>query len=377
MKVLNVNMTLDAVMGGGTAERTFQISRNIAKKGISCTVLTTDLGLNAQRINELEGVRVIALPTLQKRFYLPKFSYKYLMEIIKEADIIHLMNHWTLINALVYFMARRLKKPYVVCPAGSLSVTYRSKLLKDIFNLFVGKRIIKNANRLIAITADEIPYFQKYGVSLEKISVIPNGIDIIDSELTGPNGFKEKYRIPDGPFLLFVGRLHYVKGPDLLLQAFVRIAEKYREYHLVFIGPDDGMLADINKLISVYKMKDRVHLIGYVGGQDKVMAYHAADLLVIPSRQEAMSVVVLEAGATGTPVLITDRCGFGEIADYQGGLVVPASVKGLEEGLDTLLQKPEKLSAMGDNLKKYTMTYFTWEVMIKKYLELFAEILYK
>ena len=134
MKVLNVNNTIDPVTGGGTAERTFQMSRYLIKSGISCSILTTNIGLTSERIQALNGVEIIAYPCISTRFYVPKFSYKEIKQLIASVDIIHLMGHWTFLNALVYVIARRLKKPYVLCPAGSLVIYGRSKVLKRFYN---------------------------------------------------------------------------------------------------------------------------------------------------------------------------------------------------------------------------------------------------
>jgi glycosyltransferase involved in cell wall biosynthesis len=115
--------------------------------------------------------------------------------------------------------------------------------------------------------------------------------------------------------------------------------------------------------------------VGYLSGVMKSQAYHAADLLVIPSRQEAMSIVVLEAGITGTPVLLTDKCGFDEVEKIRGGKVVPASVEGLQKGLVELLSNLDRLKLMGENLKRYTLEHFTWNSVIEKYLSLYNQVL--
>jgi len=130
MKVLTVNTHLDPVTGGGGAERTFQLCRSLVKAGIECTVLTTDLGLTAERIKALDGVNVIALPCLLKRFYISRFSYSEIKNIVEDADIVHLMGHWTFMNALVYLAAHSLNKPHVVCPAGTLPIYGRSEFIK-------------------------------------------------------------------------------------------------------------------------------------------------------------------------------------------------------------------------------------------------------
>lgn len=134
MKILNVIQLLDPHLGGGTVERTFQMSRHLARQGLECTVLTTDLGLTDERLIELDGVKVVSFPCLNRRFYLPRFSWQRIRELVREADVIHLMNHWTLLNALVYIELRRQSKPYVICPAGALPLVGRSRLLKRIYN---------------------------------------------------------------------------------------------------------------------------------------------------------------------------------------------------------------------------------------------------
>lgn len=375
MKVLNVNMSLDPVAGGGTAERTFQMSRFLAKAGIECIVLTTDLGLTPKRIKDMDGVKVVAFPCLVKRFYVPKISYGLIKRIVADIDVFHLMGHWTVINAIVYFIGRSLNKPYVVCPAGALQIYGRSKIIKKIYNWVIGKSIIRNANGHIAITKDEKNQFQDYGVDVGKVSIISNGINPEDFKEIDAADFRGKYGIGNAPFIIFVGRLNSIKGPDLLLGAFCKLKEKIRDFHLVFVGPDEGMLAELKEKVANDNVGDRVHFIDYLGGIEKSNAYHAAELVVIPSRQEAMSFVVLEAGITGTPVLITDQCGFSEVASIGGGYVVDASIEGIEKGLIEILTDPNGLQSKGINLKKYIYTHFLWDLVIDKYIKLYSEIL--
>src|SRR5688572_5963073 len=107
MRVLNVNHSLDPIHGGGTAERTFQMSRCLSRSGLTCTILTTETGSPSRRIKALEEVDVIALPLLSDRFYVPRVSRSTLERLVGDADIVHLMGHWTILNAAVYLTARR------------------------------------------------------------------------------------------------------------------------------------------------------------------------------------------------------------------------------------------------------------------------------
>ena len=208
--------------------------------------------------------------------------------------------------------------------------------------------MVREADGHVAIAANEIPYFKAYGVPEDKVVVIPNGIAPEDYSVSDSTAFRKRYRLGDHPFVLFVGRLNHIKGPDLLLEAFCRAGEDLADFHLVLAGPDEGMLAQLRALAREAGIDDRVHFIGRLGGAEKSWAYHAAELLVVPSRQEAMSLVALEAGVTGTPVLLTEECGFGEVDRIGGGKVVPASVEGLREGLVELLEDLPRLTFMGE-----------------------------
>jgi glycosyltransferase involved in cell wall biosynthesis len=311
---------------------------------------------------------------LWQRFFVPKFRYAEIEDLVRKADIIHLMNHWTFLNALVYFIAQRLKKPYVVCPAGVLLIYGRSRIKKTLYNWFVGNRLIRRAAKHIAITADEIPQFRNYGVQDDSITIIPNGIDPGDFSDNQVDDFRNKFGLGRAPFILFMGRLNSVKGPDLLLRAFCNLRDHLVPYHLVFAGTDENMAAELRAMAAQYNVEDRIHFLGYVGGLDKSRAYYAADLLVIPSRREAMSIVVLEAGITGTPVLMTDQCGFNEIAETGGGMVVPASVEGIENGLVDMLRQPSSLKMKGQKLKAFVSKSFLWDSIVARYVHLYKDL---
>lgn len=373
MRILNVNHTLDPVTGGGTAERTLQMSRHFIGGGIKCTVLTTDLGEHPERIPAPVRGSVVTLPLLLRRFYVPRCSLRQIEKIVANADVIHLMGHWTLLNALVYLAARKLGKPYVFCPAGALPVFGRSKMLKIIYNWTIGKAIVEHAAKCIAITEDEKAQFHRYGVADDKIVVLPNGVNEEEFTFRDDAGFRKKFGLSERPFILFVGRLNLIKGPDLLLRAFCQIKEEFPSCDLVIVGPDGGMLDMLKKIVLQCAAEQRVHFLGYLAGMEKSWAYHAATLLVIPSRQEAMSIVVLEAGISGTPSLFTDRCGLDEIANCGYGWMVPPSVEGLKKGLQDILSSPAKLKTT--KINEYVLANYSWSVVIERYRGLYQELL--
>lgn len=374
MKILNVTVLLDAASGGGTAERTFQLSRSLVAKGHDVTVLTTDIGLTEERIASLTGVTVVGLPCLLKRFFVVLPRLFLISALVKRADAIHLMGHWNLLNVIVFMAATLWGKPYAVCPAGELRVFGRSSLLKRLFNRLVGYRIIRGASAWIAITADENVQYEQYGVPPEKVSVIPNGIvakDLLVEESTDILG---RVGVTPKNYILFMGRLNPIKGPDLLLGAFARAALRYPELKLVFAGPDGGLLEALKIKVGASGLAGRVIFAGYVAGGDKATLYRQARLLVIPSRHEAMSIVVLEAGVVSVPVLLTDQCGFDDVQRTGGGMVVEASMDPIEHGLIQLMDSPELLPEMGERLHRMVMGKYTWEIAVQRHEQLFAAV---
>lgn len=373
--ILNVNTTIDLMTGGGTAERTFQMSRFLALKGAKCTVLTINTGLDLSRVLALKPAVVVITPLIWKRYYIPIISWKSIIKLVADADIVHLMGHWSVLNGLVYIALRRAHKPYVVCPAGALPLFGRSKWLKLLFNFIVGKKIILNASGWIAVTSAEFPHFESYGIPSSKVTVIPNGISKADFPVVDVNSFKRSKGLSDKPIILFMGRLNPIKGPDLLLQAFILVKDIISDYQLVFAGPDEGMQSELVEMAKKEGVIDRVHFLGYIGGNDKSAAYHMASLLVIPSRQEAMSIVALEAGICGTPVLLTDQCGFSEIKSIDPFLEIPASPSGIADGLVRLLAKPNELKALSIAFENFVSARYSWNYIINRYIELYQKII--
>lgn len=374
MRVLLVNHLLDAVTGGGTSERTYQIGKFLTREGVDCTILALDIGITAERRAGLGETKLITLPCLNKRFFIPRVTPKALHRLISDVDVIHLSGHWTLLNLLVYRACRRLGKPYLFSPAGALKPFGRSLLLKRLYNRVIGHRIAQGAAMGVAITEDERADFYAHGVAFEQIVVIPNGIDPDQYQVADSQRAVAKLRQDAGlgmqPFMLFLGRLSEIKGPDLLLEAFAEVADRFPDFRLVFAGPDDGMRASLEATASAHGLADRVLFLGFVGGQRKAILLQAAHILVIPSRREAMSIVVLEAGACQCPALFTDACGLADFAQAGAGIMVGADAQGIASGLQCALTDSELLASSADRLAAIVSAEYLWSIQAKRFAAL-------
>lgn len=371
-KILNVSTFLNTKFGGGTAERALKIHQYSLKNGCDCITLGTSIGVAKDDLSKFSA-SIIALPIIYKRFYLPLFQFSKIVKLVKHADIVHLIGHWSPLNAYVYWILKIYGKPYVVCPAGALPIYGRSTVLKKIYNVLIGKRIIREANGCVAITNEEVSHFKNYGVNSKMITIIPNGvsnqvdsnINILDSRLS---------EIIKCEYLLFVGRLNWIKGPDILMKSFLKIEKLYPDLNLVFAGVDEGYL-NILKLQLPPVLASRVHFMGYVDDVEKSILYRNAKLLVIPSRHEAMSIVVLEAGVFATPVLMTDQCGFLDIEKIDARLICKANEDSIAINLNCLLSNDEELKCMGKKIQDMVIKNYTWDVIFKKYNNLFSGLI--
>lgn len=375
MNVLNVNSYIDLKTGGGTAERTFKMSRFLALQGNKCTILTINTGIDESIVSALRPADIFLTGLLWRRYFIPLVRWKTILKLVENADIVHLMGHWSILNALVYIATKRSKKPYVVCPAGALPLFGRSNYLKKIYNFVIGRRIIKNASAWIAVTSAEFVQFESYGIPASQVTVIPNGVSAEDFPQIDVQSYKHSIGLACKPIILFMGRLNPIKGPDLLLEAFALIHKRIPEFHLVFAGPDEGMKSSLIEMAQQSNLSEYVHFLGYVDGIDKSAAYRMAYLLVVPSRQEAMSIVALEAAVCGTPVMLTDQCGFSEVKSIRSDFEVPADIKGIANGLLSLLDESEKLKHDAALLQEFVIKRYSWDSIVHEYIELYASIL--
>lgn len=374
MRILNVIMCLDPVGGGGSVERVYQLSKILAQNGEDCTILTTQQGWDEEYIRELGNVKVAALPYLTERFKIPLGLFGWLKHNAPSYDAIHLSMNWTIITALTYVFLRHQKLPYFFSAMGWLSIDGRSRFIKSVYRVLFTKPIVRNAKMCVAITKREISEYAGLGVDRTRIALIPNGI-ALEAFSTAPqrDAFRSHFSIDGRPFILFIGRLNPIKGPDLLLEAFAKVSDTFPSYQLVIAGNNYGYLEELKKLSILRGVDDKVTFLDPIFGTLKDSAYSSADLFVIPSRFDTMTIVALEAAALGTPVLLTKQCDFDELHDADGGLAVDASVSGLEYGLRSLLSEPKKLKRMGINGKRFVVSNYSWDSIYEKFITMFRQ----
>jgi glycosyltransferase involved in cell wall biosynthesis len=195
------------------------------------------------------------------------------------------------------------------------------------------------------------------------INVIPNGIFAEEfDDLPAPG---ESTRLVPGicagrRFILFLARLHYMKGPDLLLNAFARIADKVPDLDLVIAGPDFGMKQGLTAQITKAGLLTRVHMPGAVYGREKLALLHDAECLCQPSRHEGFSITMLEALACGLPVITTTNANFDEIGAAGAGIIAGADAESLSTAVLRLTTNPQSRIDQSERGRNLVMRCYTW-----------------
>ena len=379
MKILNVNCIVDRAAGGGTAERTLTMSRMLQAIGHDCSILSLDIGYENDNTRDYSGVKLILLKCILKRFYVPLISKDTLKRIKSEveyADIVHIMTHWAVLNVIVYYFCEKLDKPYVICPAGTMIIYGRSIWIKKLFNIIIGIKIVKNAARCIAISIDEISRFVECGVPQEKIVHIPNGIIEPDISQPAVDNFRKKYKLDNLQYIFYIGRLNSIKGPDLLVSAFIRVSDRLKNLALILAGPDEGLKKQLQQLISDEGMEDHIRFIGNLDHIEKYYGYEASKFFVVPSRHDAMSIVVLEGGILKKPVILTDQCGLNDIGECGGGIIVSPTVESIGNGLCEMVERDD-YENMGNRLYRHIINNYTWDRIVRNIEALYLELIRK
>lgn len=382
---------------GGPIISVSSLAESLARHGHDVTVFTTDSNLDqtldvpTDRIVDVEGVKVRyfrrrpLIPTRVPRVgYLSKsvgFLYapelrSALDELVPSVDLVHTHLPFVYPTYAAAHAAFHHGKPLFYHQRGVFDperLKFRS-LKKALYLRLVEVPILRRAEMLIALTETERSSYMRLGVKTP-IRVIPNGIDADPySRPPDPSDLASLGIRPAHRLVLFMGRLHPIKGADRLLAAFVRIAQRYPDAVLVLAGPDEfGIEQAFRAGAEAAGLGERVVFPGMVSGPLKYSLLARADLFCLPSDAEGFSMAVLEALASGTAVLLTPGCHFPEVERSGAGKIVANNVPALATALDELLAAPAALAGMGARGQQLVAERFTWTRITDAVVEAYAD----
>jgi glycosyltransferase involved in cell wall biosynthesis len=258
---------------------------------------------------------------------------------LRNMQFVQLHGVWRPLLATAARICTRHSIAYSITPHGMLSPwsLEQKKWKKRLALLAVWRRILDEAAFLHCLNSTEAELIRPLGLR-SPVVLAPNGVFLEEYAQMPPGRFADRHpRLAGRRFILFMGRLHYKKGLDYLLEAFRVVVSRHPDVDLVIAGPDDGEEAGVRRLVRNYRLEDRVHLVGAIYGSAKREALADATLFCLPSRDEGFSVAITEAMACRVPVVISENCHFPEVEAAGAGIVCSLSAQAIGDGLTALL----------------------------------------
>ena len=192
--------------------------------------------------------------------------------------------------------------------------------------------------------------------------LVSNGVDLDEAAPHAKSEFLKNYPMLAGKrVILFLGRLHRIKGVDVLARCFATLASIFPDTVLLVAGPDDGARGEMRSILRKAGVLNRTVFTGLLTGDRKLAAYQCADLFVTLSYGDAFSNAILEALAARLPVVISEHCNFPEVAEHGAGFVVPLDDASVCEAIGKLLSDVRLGARMGRNGGKLVEERYAWQ----------------
>src|SRR5665647_900630 len=359
---------------GGSAVVPYELSKQLERRGHTVTLVTTDFRIDPSLTGSLTGVEVLPFRCLANvgGFLISPALKKYLRENTSKFDVVHLHNYRTYQNVVAHHYARKNNVPYVLQAHGSLPRIVEKQGAKKLYDYLWGNSLLKDVTKAIAVSDIEARQYAEMRVQKEKILTIPNALNVEEyTTLPQIGHFANKYRLHNKIIILFLGRLHVIKGIEFLLRSYALLSREIQNTVLVIAGPDGGYAKRAKELITALHLQDDVLLLPEYIDKDKLSAYRDATVLVYPSAYEIFGLVPFEAVLCGTPIIITDNCGCSEMVKEGGfGYVIQyGDTNGLKDAMAYAIENVDEAQASAKRGAQYVFSNLTWEKIAQRFEE--------
>jgi len=372
------HITDDFSPESGVTGMVMQLTRYLGGQGWASTILTPTSRAGAVTA-EADLVKFPLVPGGVWRF--PRGLKSYLQQLNRiDGPILHLHGVWMGFQWLAAQVARRQKIPVLLSPHGMLNRWHlRHVGFKELRKLIYWRALACPAFRHIplihAITPRERDELATW-LPGQCIQVIPNAIDLEAMDHLRATAGDESAPAVHEPYLLFLGRLHPVKGIDLLIEAFAQsMRESKRRFRLLIVGPesDPAYSAKLKSLVRLLKVEQKVTFLGPVfEPQEKISLYRHAWAFCAPSQTEVMGLVNLEAASVQLPVVTTHETGLWDWEEG-GGVLVHPRVEELSRALEQVFSWSEsERQERGHRMRQLVERRYTWQAVGPQWLELYG-----
>ena len=290
-----------------------------------------------------------------------------------QPDLIHLRGLWRQPSLVsLRWKQQYPHKPLIVQTAGMLEPWARSRKrwLKSAYYHLVEQRLIEQCDLIHATSEQEVATLKRLGIEASRIILVEEGvflpsIDVLQASASGRSTRR----------LLFLSRLHPVKGVELLLEALSMLRPRGWVCQICGMGQSDYELK-LRSQVARLHLGDLVHFSGPLSGKAKQRVLAQADAFVLPSFSESFGIAIAEAMSWGLPVVTTTSTPWQVLADQDMGWCIPPSLNGLSEALFELFNSSDsRLSSMGYRSHQYIAQHYDWRVISQRMIGIYQSLL--
>lgn len=296
------------------------------------------------------------------------FAPKMLPALLEwEPDIVHLHGLWMHTSRTAAVWAKRTGRPFVISPHGMLapSALAFSPAKKRLARLLYQDRCFAEASAFHATCEAEALDIERFGLN-QKIDIVPHGIR--------PRVRPDVSR--DGKTILSLGRLHPVKGLDVLIAAWSRLEGQFPEWRLQIVGPDeDGYREKLERLIASHSLA-RCTIGPALYGEEKYRALAEAGVFALPSQSENFGLTVLESLLMETPVVASHGTPWSVLREESCGDWVAGDAESFASAIARLIKAGNQIrAAMGARGRDLALSAFSWDAIASKAAASYARVL--
>lgn len=366
---------------GGAQVHTLRLSQKLRARDIDVVVVTRyHTGL--ARYEEVSGVPTYRVgagagPKALSALSFSQGAVRLLYTLRNRYDIIHC--HQMVSPMTIGLLAQALvHKPLVVNPhargvIGDIAVLTQRRPITGRIRLAAAKQ---RGDAFVSISDDIGDELRGVGVAPQKLWSIPNGVDLDHFTPSAPEArsmLREQLQLPQAPTVLFTGRLAQVKALDVLLNAWPLVRQQVPGARLLVLGDGEERAA----LEAQAKRLGVAESVTFYGSTADVAPFlRAADAYVLCSRSEGLPVALLEAMASGLPIVATNVGGMAQVLEdgVTGRLVPVEDAPALASGLAEALSSPAA-SNWGEQGRKHVAAHFSLDAVAEQYIAMYEVLL--
>lgn len=396
---------------GGVVNAVYEISKKQVETSNDVTVFTTDSCSERIHLDNRFNVDVNGIKTYYFKNISNTLKWKTMVDTpieaksffkkeLKNFDIVHIHEHRHSLAILAHHYAIKYDIPYVVQSHGSVLPFFQKEGLKKVFDKFWGCGILKDANKLFATSDVEANQYIKMGGDENQIEIVPMGVNLDEyAKLPATGNFRKKYNISNSDkIILFLGRLHKIKGLDLLLESFNILKNQFTNFEndsapnnsvtnnftdsdnlnqlkLVIVGPDSDFKEELVDLANNLNISNDIIFTCGLFGDDKLKAFADCDIFVLPSQYESFGISALEAMLFSKAIVITDKNHMSSIINNNVGLVAKYNPESLSKAMFKLLTNDELRNDFGKCGNALVMDKYNWDVIEKQISDIYTNVI--